>query len=165
MKKFLSLAVAVLVMVGLVGSSFAVSTNDQTIGSSGLPTGLKTPVVMVGYANFNSTAVPFSGYAAGVNSGAADVFKVITIPANCFVEKVTVKMDVLESATSAVTYTVGDSSSATYYMPASPMSNTTMTACSYLTNKFYSAADFISVVPSATATAGRVKVSAYITQF
>lgn len=164
MKKLIGLVGAVAVMVCLAGQSFAVSTNDQTVGTS-VSAGLKTPVVLVGYANFCPTAV--AGYPGGVTAGAADVYKAVTIPANFYVQRVAITTDVKEPNTNTVTVTVGDSALVTQYLGATSVTNAvgTVTVSATTSNKFYSTADFISVIPNAVAGTGRVKVQVEGTQF
>lgn len=163
MKRLIGLAVAVGVLVGVATSSFAVSTNDQTQGSTALSANAKPVVLIEGYANFSTTAV--GGIQTGVNSGAADVYKVIVIPSNCYVQRVAAKMVTLEGATSAVTFTVGDSAGVSQYLTAQAMSNYTCNVSATTSNKMYTSADFISVIPSGAATVGRVKVTAEVRQF
>ena len=164
--RMIGLLVAVAVLVGIAMPSFAVSTNDQTIGSAAALPGSAKPVMIIeGYANFSQTAALFSGINVGTNSGASDVYKVINIPSNCYVQRVATKMITLESAQGTQTYSVGDSTAVGSYNTGVALTNYTVNVSATTSNKVYTSADWISIVPSATCTNGRVKVMAEIMQF
>ena len=153
MNKILKLVSSALA-IGIAGVALAVDTNDATVGSTAVSAGLRTPMIIVGYADFAKTA-----------AGAGDVYKVITIPAGYIVQAVSAKTVTKESATSAVTFTIGDSAGVSQYIAGGSLSNTTLNVSAISSNKLYSTADFISVIPSATATVGKVKVQACVIPF
>lgn len=150
--KIVSLFVMFSVMFAM--SSMAVSTNDQTVGSTSVSAGLQTPVILKGKADFSATA-----------AGAADVYKVINIPAGFIVQAVASKMLTLESVTNVQTYTVGDLDGASQYIGAKPMTNTTLNVSAISSNKLYSSAGVITVVPSAACTAGVIEIQASVIPF
>lgn len=154
MNKFVKFA-CVMVLLVAAAAAYAVSTNDQVVGSTAVSAGLKTPVILKGYADFAETA-----------SGAADVYKVVAIPAGYIVQAVACKMVTIESATSATTFTVGDLDNATQYIAARLMTNlTTLSVSAIASNKLYSSDGYIVVVPSAAATAGKVEVQVSVIPF
>ena len=153
MKKIISLMVIGLIMFAVSG--YAVTTNDQTVGSTAISAGLGTPVIVKGNASFATTA-----------SGASDIYKVITIPAGYVVQGVAAKMKTAESVKGAGTYTVGTVANPTQYTTAALMTNTTsMTVSAIGSNEVYSAATTIVVCPSGVCTQGVVEVQACVIPF
>lgn len=152
MKQIIGMLVAIVL---LAGSVYATDTNDFTVGSTAVPAGLATPVILKGSCDFASTAVT-----------ASSVNKVITIPAGYVVQAISTKMTVKESTLGAGTYTIGDIDNATEFVGATLMTNvTTVTSSNCNSNKAYTATGYIVVVPDTACATGTISVSACVIPF
>jgi len=136
----------------------AATTNDQTVGSTAIPAGATKPVVLVGTANFATTA-----------AAAGDVYKVVTIPANFMVMAVTAKCVTTNTGTASA-FLVGDATATNTYVTTAismVLPDVLTQSAATLANggTLYTAADFISVVPTIAATNGKVQVNVLGVQF
>jgi len=147
--------IGLFVVVALVcGSVFATDTNDFTSGTA-VPAGLGTPVILKGTLNYSVNPVT-----------ASSVNKVIAIPAGYIVQAVAAKMTTKESTLGAGTFTTGDIDAPTRYTTAALMTNTTtLTVSAISSNKLYSSAEYIVVVPSTVCATGTVEVQASVIPF
>lgn len=152
MKKLISVMMVAMLVCGM---AMATDTNDFTKGSTAVPAGLETPVILKGTCDFATTPV-----------AASSVNKVITIPAGYIVQAVAAKMKVKESTAGAGTFTTGDLDAGTRYTTAALMTNTTtLTVSATASNKLYTSAEYIVVVPSTICATGTVEVSACVIPF
>lgn len=82
---------------------------------------------------------------------AGDVLKMITIPKNTWVWGVAVNIHTATTTTGSPTVTLGDSSSGTTYLGAIDATSTGFTVTPATKQKFYTSADYITVVLGTTA--------------
>lgn len=96
----------------------------------------------IGHAAKADSAKQAFNLASGATHAASDVYKLLTIPAGTYVNKVLLRV-ITASTTASSKVSVGDSSSATALLAATAATATGVTAGS--TGKWYAAADYVAI--------------------